>query len=186
MPSIELPRRVKKEAPYLTREELKLALGSADPRLYRFIMVAYYTAGRRESIERLTPSQIDLEQKRINLRRPDETDLQQNSTKRRPIVPLNTELRPVLAELLIENQTTGWLFGKDVDFYASFRKLMIRIGLAHKANPHILRHSRATHLLQQGVSIYLVAKLLGDSVLTVERVYGHHCPDYLGETLEGR
>jgi len=63
---------------------------------------------------------------------------------------------------------------------------MRSLGLGDKANPHILRHSRATHLLQDGVSIYDVARLLGDSVQTIERVYGHHSPDYLAEAIKVR
>jgi penicillin-binding protein 1A len=40
------------------------------------------------------------------------------------------------------------------------------VDLKHKRNPHILRHSRATHLLMEGVSLWDVAKLLGDTVAT--------------------
>ncbi len=46
-----------------------------------------------------------------------------------------------------------------------------------------MRHSRATHLLQAGVDIYTVARLLGDSVTTVERVYGHHSADHMAATI---
>ena len=49
--------------------------------------------------------------------------------------------------------------------------------------PHTLRHTRATHLLQLGVDIWDVAGLLGDTVSTIERTYGHYSPDYLGDTL---
>ena len=34
-------------------------------------------------------------------------------------------------------------------------------------------------MLQDGAQMWDVAKLLGDTVETVERVYGHHCPDYM-------
>jgi integrase len=44
--------------------------------------------------------------------------------------------------------------------------------------------SRATHLLQAGASIYDVAKLLGDTTATVERVYGHHSCESLGKNLD--
>jgi integrase len=39
--------------------------------------------------------------------------------------------------------------------------------------PHVIRHTRATHMLQDGVDIYAVAKLLGDTIRTVETIYGH-------------
>jgi len=52
-----------------------------------------------------------------------------------------------------------------------------------KSSPHILRHSRATHLLQEGIAIFAVARLLGDSVATVERVYAHCSVAYLAEAI---
>jgi site-specific recombinase XerC len=43
----------------------------------------------------------------------------------------------------------------------------------------MLRHSRATHMLMDGEDPYKVAKLLGDTLATAERVYGHYDVDYL-------
>ena len=54
---------------------------------------------------------------------------------------------------------------------------------AGRLTPHVLRHTRATHLLQKGVDPYAVAALLGDNLSTVLRVYGHHCPGYLEEAI---
>lgn len=184
MPSIELPTTNRKEAEHLTHDELKLVLRYAETDLYDYIMLAYYTAARRRSIEKLTPFQVDLQRNRINLRRPDETILQKNSKKRRPIVPIDPEVRPVVERLMTKNQGTGWLFGKHKEYYYRFRKLLTDLGMPQKTRPHILRHSRATHLLQNGVSLYDVAKLLGDTVATVEKTYGHHCPDYLAATIQ--
>jgi integrase len=70
------------------------------------------------------------------------------------------------------------------DFYTPFNRHLKRLGLAAKGFPHILRHTRATHLLQAGVPIYDVAKLLGDTIATVERVYGHHSCESLGKKLD--
>lgn len=184
MPSIELPKAAPVEAQWLTREELKLVLTLADGPLHDFIMLAYYTAGRRASVELLTPFQVDLERNRINLRRPDETDAQKRSKKRRPVVPIDPAIRTLVEELMAKNAHTGLLLGTDYKhFYVPFRGLLTKLGLADKAHPHVLRHSRASHLLQDGVPLFDVARLLGDNVTTVERVYGHHCPDYLGATI---
>jgi integrase len=44
--------------------------------------------------------------------------------------------------------------------------------------PHILRHSRATHMLRAGVPIWEAANALGMSVQVMAQVYGHHAPDW--------
>lgn len=184
MPSIEKPADAPaQDATYLTQAELATALAAAEGQLLDFMVVAYRTAGRRRSIERLTHSQVDLRQSRINLTAPDETANQRRSKKRRPVVPIDPQLRPTIERLMIENKASPWLFGNDKSMYLEFRAHMEKLGLHDKAHPHVLRHTRATHLLQAGVSIYDVARLLGDTVATVEKVYGHHSPDYLARAI---
>ena len=51
-------------------------------------------------------------------------------------------------------------------------------GLGEDVTPHILRHTRATWLMHEGVPIAEAAGSLGMSVATFERVYGHHHPDF--------
>jgi integrase len=189
LPSIELPPEPTPDAigedEWLTRDELAKVLAAATGRLRDFIVLAYDSGSRREAIELMTKFQVDLRAGRVNLRSPGETPAQQRSKKRRPVVPIGPDARPVYERLLAET-TTEYLFDTPTDMYRPFRKLMESLGLGRKRNPHILRHSRATHLLQDGVDIWSVAKLLGDTVKTVERVYGHACPEFLGETLQRR
>lgn len=153
-------------------------------KLADFMIIAYDTASRRGAVERMTRFQVNLKTGRVNLRSPHETPQQTRSKKRRVVVPIGDEARPVYERLLEANKDSEWLFGQPSDMYWPFRNHMERLGLGHKSHPHIIRHSRATHLLQAGVSIYDVARLLGDTVATVERVYGHHSPEFLGETLK--
>lgn len=185
MPSIEMPRENTHESEWLTRDELATAIGAAPVRLRDFMLVTYYTGARRASVERLSKAQVDLPANRINLRAPTEDANQRRSVKRRPVVPIDPRLRPTVERLLMTHTDTPWLFGDTRNMYVPFRTLMEGLGLPQKANPHVLRHSRATHLLQDGVSIYDVAKLLGDTVKTVERAYGHHSPEYLAEAIQG-
>lgn len=187
MPSIELPPEAPAGvAPWLTKVEMDRALTTAPQALRDFMVVAYYTAGRRASVERLTRFQVDLAQGRINLRGANEDVNQRRSKKRRPVVPISELLRPTI-ERLMADSPNEYLFGSDRDMYRDFHSHMAGLGFSdEKAHPHILRHSRATHLLQSGVSIYDVARLLGDTVATVERVYGHHSSEYLAETIKRR
>ena len=52
-----------------------------------------------------------------------------------------------------------------------------------KFHPHILRHTRACHLAQDGVDIFVIAGLLGDTIQTTEDKYLHHCPDHIRSKL---
>lgn len=177
LPSVDMPAVTTKETAFLTRDELKALFERADDYLLRFCRIAYWTAGRRDSVERLTLDQLDFEHGRINLAKQREV----LTVKRRPIVPLYAEIKPDL-RWLVEKSTDDRLFAGR-DFYRPFKALCASIGFAEgKQHPHVLRHSRATHLLQGGTSIYDVARLLGDTVATVERTYGHHSSELLMKT----
>jgi hypothetical protein len=41
-------------------------------------------------------------------------------------------------------------------------------------------------MLQDKVGIYAVAKLLGDTVATIDKTYGHHSTDFLKDTTGGK
>lgn len=54
-----------------------------------------------------------------------------------------------------------------------FKKYVREIGINPKLNFHSLRHTFASWLVQRGVSIYEVSKLLGHSSVTVTEIYSH-------------
>lgn len=55
----------------------------------------------------------------------------------------------------------------------AFRLALAASGLKTKATPHTLRHSYATHLLEEGVSIRLISQYLGHSSLETTLIYTH-------------
>lgn len=53
-----------------------------------------------------------------------------------------------------------------------------------EVTPHVLRHTRATWMMQQGVELWEAAGALGMSIKTLEQVYGHHHPDWQKRAAE--
>jgi integrase len=51
-------------------------------------------------------------------------------------------------------------------------------GLGPDVTPHVLRHTAATWLMQNGADLWSAAGYLGMSPELLQRVYGHHHPDY--------
>lgn len=170
------------EAPYFTVEEIDLLMGAADGELRWFIELAYLTGARKASIQELTWSQVKAAERRILLQPPGK----KATKKRQPIVPILDDMKPALDALAVMKRPNTDRVFSTADFYRPFRELCVSMGMGDRSHPHLLRHSRATHLLQKGVSLYSVARLLGDTVATVERVYGHHSAQHLERELGGR
>jgi len=188
MPSIELPSEetAHEKKPWLTKASIRLALERAEEDLRDFILMVYYWGSRRQAVERLRDIQIDLQHGAVDLHPPGA----RRTKKRKPIVPIYPEVRAALERRLAAidraKNPDGYLFGHDRrEFYTAFKTLCERNqitavdGQGDTPWPHLLRHSRATHMLMDGESLYKVAKLLGDTVATVERVYGHHSVEFL-------
>ena len=177
LPAVDLPAAPPPRERWLTHDELARLRKVSRGKVADFIEIAYYTAARKRSIETLTWFQVDLERGRINLAKPGE----RKTVKRRPVVPIDPELMPTLRRLW-EEKRSEFVLGSPGTVRTNFLRAVKRAGLAD-VTQHTLRHTRATHLLQSGAPPWAVANLLGDTLQTVLRVYGHHCPEFLAEVM---
>jgi len=185
MPTIDAPRDSPARRAYLTHQELEKIFSTAEADLQDFIALAYYTGSRRGAIEDLTVRQVDLAGGLIELMPHDASPTERLSKKKKPTVPIMPEIRNRL-ERLVERKMPAATVLPPRSYYHLFKAHATKQGLMEKSYPHILRHSRATHLLQAGVPIYAVAKLLGDTMETIEASYGHHSSDYLSDVFRGK
>jgi integrase/recombinase XerD len=64
------------------------------------------------------------------------------------------------------------------------KDLAIKIGLKKKISPHTLRHSFATHLLQNGADLRAIQQMLGHESITTTEVYVHVDKSYLKTVVE--
>lgn len=176
IPFIKKPGDSDAKDDYLTLDQLAAVRAKAEGELLDWIDITYSIAARRRATERMTIFQVDLEHGRVRQAK----DGERATKKRRPIVPIYPDVRPIYERLVKkakEDKRTR-LFVL-TDFYRPFVKACVAAGITRHVSPHILRHSRITHMLQRGDDIWDVAKLSGDSVKTIEKTYGHHCAEHL-------
>lgn len=173
LPTVELPAAPKHDLEFFTVDEVRALIESAEGRLRSFVILAYFTAARRKAIEQLEVSQVDLEHRRLYLHKSGE----RTTVKRKAIVPINDACVRELRFLLALTDTK-YVFGTPTCYFRQFKRLCKRVGITGRNHPHLLRHSRATHLLQASQDVWKVAGLLGVRVTTVQNTYGHHTPEH--------
>jgi integrase len=186
--AVDLPDRPEPRDRWLTRSEaarLVKAARTPQARFYLplFTLIAIYTGRRKEAILSLRWPQVDLERRTINF----ELAGRKRTNKRRGIVPIPPRLLPHLERAKRRGTEMGYVLhvngARLGDIKKGFATACKRAGL-QGVTPHTLRHTCATWLMQKGTDPWQAAGFLSMSMDTLQRVYGHHHPDYQREAAE--
>lgn len=156
-------------------EELErlFTIGCVHPKHRAFLMTVYGGGLRLGEACRLQPTHIDSARMQIRV--------EQGKGNKDRYTLLSTRLLQELRDYYRMFRPKEWLFfGRDQgqslpDATAQklFNHALERAGLPEKGGIHSLRHSFATHLLESGVEITVVQRLLGHSSLSTTSVYLH-------------
>ena len=106
------------------------------------------------------------------------------------------EYLPLRKEFIKKNSSSTWLFPsltavsghltRDA-FYKDLKKLAADCGIyPSRISPHVLRHSFATHLLNNNADLRSVQKMLGHENITTTEIYTHIIPQKLGDVVRSK
>lgn len=172
---LDIPRarRDKKLPVILAREEVSQIIQVTQNLKHRAILMLTYSSGLRlGEVSRLKVADIDSQRMQVRI-------VQGKGFKDRYSI-----LSPVALEMLrqywMKYHPKTWLFetqpGKAISqrtiqqiFYTAIKKSDVK----KEVGIHSLRHSFATHLMEQGVSLPIIQQLLGHKSLRTTSVYLH-------------
>lgn len=180
--NIELAKVAERSLDLMTSEELDRLLKGPDQeddlqkRLRdKAILEMFFSTGLRVSELCSLPKDLDLSK--------DEFSVRGKGEKVR-VVFLTSEAKSAVKEYLnkSKNITGSRLFDltprsveRLVKYYA------IKAGISRKVTPHVIRHSFATDLLQNGADLRSVQALLGHANITTTQIYTHVTDRHLKE-----
>lgn len=172
------PKKEKKLPKVLNKREVKDIINSVDNLKHQLILILTYSAGLRVSeVVRLKISDFDSERMLIYIR---------NSKGNKDRYTLLSQsalnkLKLYLKAYYVQKYEKQWLFpGQKKNKHLSkrsaqkvFKRACKKAGIKKEVGIHSLRHSFATHLLEQGVDLRYIQKLLGHKSSTTTEIYTH-------------
>lgn len=171
---IPRPKREEKLPTVLSPNEVKAILMSVKNSKHKAILTLVYSSGLRVGeVARLQVRDIDSDRMLVHIR-------QGKGRKDRYSVLSKTALS-ILREYVIKERPQKWLFpGENERDYISertiqriFEKARKKVGIHKEVSVHTLRHSFATHLLENGTDLRYIQELLGHKSTKTTEIYTH-------------
>ena len=168
------PRHAHKLPVVLSGEEIKQIFAAVDNLKHQLLLMTIYSAGLRLS-EGTHLIVNDVDSKRMLLR------VEQGKGRKDRYTLLSELLLQRLRDYWRLYRPRIWLFpGHDpnkpiceTSVQKVFQRARKRAGIRKPASVHTLRHSFATHLLEQGVDLFTIKELLGHSTIMTTLQYLH-------------
>jgi integrase/recombinase XerD len=168
---VKYPKKSKKLPVILSREELQLLFKQTTNPKHRLLLELSYSAGLRVSeVVKLKVQDIEVEQLTLTVR--------QGKGKKDRLTIISQSLVLPLRDVLSGKLKNEYLFpsergGRLTESTAQkvFYRCLEKSGIQKQATFHSLRHSFATHLLENGTDVRFVQELLGHANIKTTQLY---------------
>jgi integrase/recombinase XerD len=170
---IDRPRREKTLPTVLSEEEITLIINAVENIKHKAILMTIYSAGLRIS-EAINLKLKDIDSKRMQIR------IEQSKGKRDRYTLLSTKTLEILRIYFLEYKPKIWLFeGQGGEQYSDrsiqniLKMALSKTNIKKHITVHTLRHSFATHLLENGTDLRYIQNLLGHESSKTTEIYTH-------------
>ncbi len=178
--SIDRPRKESKLPNVLSKKDILKILDSTENLKHKCVISILYSAGlRRSEVVNLRITDIDSQRMLIKVRNA--------KGKKDRYTSLSVTTLNDLRDYIRKDKPKVWLFegqggGKySVESVAKALKSAVkRVGIKKRVTPHVLRHSFATHLLEQGIDLRYIQAMLGHASSKTTEIYTHVSNNHLG------
>ena len=171
---IKRPKREKRIPEVLSKEEVKNLLDNIENAKTRLMLSMIYACGFRVSeLVNLKVSELDFQQNIGHVR--------MGKGRKDRVFNIPQQLKKLL-EKQVEQQTENhqlYLFSStnermsERNLQKLIKKAAIKSRIKKDIHPHTLRHSFATHLLENNIDIRKIQELLGHADLSTTQIYTH-------------
>ena len=172
--AIERPRREHRLPHVLSKEEVKRLLEQTVNEKHRTMLSLIYACGlRRGELLALKLGDIDGKRKVLWVRG--------GKGAKDRMIPLSDKVLEMMRAYYKGHRPKVWLFEgakagerySETSLQSVFKQACKRAGVNEKATLHWLRHSYATHLLEQGTDLRYIQELLGHKSSRTTEIYTH-------------
>lgn len=185
IPRLPFGKKPKHIPVVLSRDEVLKLLQCILSRKQRMLLATMYATGMRVG-EAAQLRVTDIDSRRMTIL------VGRGKGNKQRLVPLSTKLLTELRLFWKTHRNPVWLFpGRRPDqpltaeaVGAILRRVKVRAGLKRRVSTHTLRHTFATELLEAGVDLFSIQKILGHRSLSTTALYTHVRRSHLQEACQ--